>query len=169
MEYSFNPIIDKRSKVIILGSLPGVRSLKDNEYYANRQNSFWKILFSVFDRPYSSDYRDKTGLLTENCIALWDVIKSAERSGSCDSRIRSAEPNNIPDLLKKYTSISYIIFNGTFAYRSYKKFFKTPCLRFEVLLSTSPACAGRDKEKAEMWEKAIKDALRYGACKSPSL
>ena len=61
MEFSFEPIIDKRSKVLILGSLPGVRSLRENEYYANGQNSFWKIMFSVFAMPYSSDYRTRSG------------------------------------------------------------------------------------------------------------
>ena len=160
MECSFKPIIDKRSKVLILGSLPGVRSLRENEYYANRQNSFWKIMFSLFERPYSSDYRIKIGLLTDNRIALWDVINSAERTGSSDSSIRSAIPNDVPGLLKEYSAVSSIIFNGGFAFRSYSKYFGKPHLPYASLLSTSPACAGRDREKTGMWEMAVRDALR---------
>ena len=160
VEYSFQPIIDKRSKVLILGSLPGVRSLRENEYYANGQNSFWKIMFSVFVMPYSSDYRTKIGLLAENRIALWDVIKSAERTGSSDSSIRTAIPNDVPGLLKGYPAISSIIFNGGCAFRSYRNYFGKPHLPHTTLLSTSPACAGRDREKTDMWERAVRDALR---------
>ena len=160
MEFSFEPIIDKRSKVLILGSLPGVWSLREIEYYAIGQNSFWKILFSVFVMPYSSDYRTKIGLLAENRIALWDVIKSAERTGSSDSSIRTAIPNDVPGLLKGYPAISSIIFNGGFAFRSYRNYFGKPHLPHTTLLSTSPACAGRDREKTDMWERAVRDALR---------
>ena len=159
MDCSFKPIIDRRSKVLILGSLPGVVSLRENEYYANGRNSFWKIMFSIFERPFSSDYRRKTELMAENRIALWDVIKSAERTGSSDSSIRAATPNDVPALLKKYSGISFVIFNGALAFRSYKKYFGIPFLPYEALLSTSPACAGRDAEKAEMWERALKNGL----------
>ena len=166
VEYSFQPIIDKRSKVLILGSLPGVRSLRENEYYANGQNSFWKIMFSVFVMPYSSDYRTKIGLLAENRIALWDVIKSAERTGSSDSSIRTAIPNDVPGLLKGYPAISSIIFNGGFAFRSYRNYFGKPHLPHTTLLSTSPACAGRDRERRfafaslRSWGRVHDDWLR---------
>lgn len=159
-KYSFAPVIDKKSKVLILGSLPGMRSLMDNEYYANAHNSFWKIMFCVFERPFSFDYSLKLRLLTDNGIALWDVIKCAERAGSCDSNIKDAIPNEIPDLLNENPAISSVLFNGTFAFSGYKKFFGRPNLPYEVLLSTSPACAGREKEKTEMWKKTVRRAIR---------
>lgn len=159
MEFSFAPIIDQKSKVLILGSLPGARSLMDNEYYANERNTFWKIMFSVFERPFSSDYNSKINLLTNNGIALWDVIRCAERKGSSDSNIRTAAPNRIPDLLKGHPAILCILFNGTFAFTAYRNFFGKPHLPFKVLLSTSPACAGRDKEKMDTWEKALRVGL----------
>ena len=160
MEHSFEPIIDDRSRLLILGSLPGVRSLMENEYYANRQNNFWKIIFSVLGRPLCTDYLSKVMFLRDNHIALWDVIKSAERTGSSDSNIKTAVANDIPKLLQDTPGISFLIFNGRFSFNSYRKFFGDPQLPFEVLLSTSPACAGRDTEKFEMWEKAIKGALK---------
>ena len=160
MEHSFEPIIDQRSRLLILGSLPGVRSLMENEYYANRQNKFWKIIFSVFARPFCTDYLSKVLILHDHNIALWDVIKSADRIGSSDSNIKAAIPNDIPLLLKGHEEISFMIFNGRFAFNRYKKFFGKPKLPFEVLLSTSPACAGREAEKLEMWERAIKGALK---------
>ena len=159
MEHSFEPIIDRRSRLLILGSLPGVRSLMENEYYANIHNKFWKIIFSVFGRPLYTDYLSKVMFLHDHQIALWDVIKSAERPGSSDSNIKSAIANDIPKLLRDHTRISFIIFNGRFSFNSYKKFFGKPHLPFEVLLSTSPACAGRDAEKFDMWERAVKSAL----------
>ena len=159
MEHSFEPIIDDRSRLLILGSLPGVRSLMENEYYANRQNNFWKIIFSVLGRPLCTDYLSKVLLLHDHHIALWDVIKSANRSGSSDSNIKAAIPNDIPKLIHNHPGISFIIFNGRFAFNSHKKFLGKPQLPFEVLLSTSPACAGREAEKLEMWERAIKGAL----------
>lgn len=160
MEYSFEPITDQRSRLLILGSLPGVRSLMENEYYANSQKKFWKIIFSVLGRPFCTDYLSKVLLLHDNNIALWDVIKCADRSGSSDSNIKAAIPNDIPLLLKGHAEISFMIFNGRFAERSYRKFFGNPQLPFEVLLSTSPACAGREAEKFEIWERAIKGALK---------
>ncbi len=159
MEHSFEPIIDRRSRLLILGSLPGVRSLMENEYYGNWQNKFWKIIFSVFGRPLCTDYISKVLFLHDHNIALWDVIKSADRSGSSDSNIKAAIANDIPKLLQDHPGISFIIFNGQFAFKSYRNFFGKPQMPFEVLLSTSPACAGRDKEKHEMWERAVKGAL----------
>lgn len=159
MEYSFKPVVDSRSRLLILGSLPGVISLRENKYYANNLNKFWKILFSSLGRPLYTDYRSKINILQDHRIALWDVIKNAERSGSCDSNIKKPEPNNIPGLLEDHPAISFIIFNGRFAFSRYRKFFGVPALPFEVLLSTSPACAGRDAEKFEMWERTIRGAL----------
>lgn len=162
MEHSFEPIIDQGSRLLILGSLPGVISLKKNEYYANRQNRFWEIIYSVLGSPLCKDYLSKVMFLHDNQIALWDVIKSADRAGSCDSNIKAAIPNDIPKLIHDHPGISFIIFNGRFAEGSYKNFFGKPHLPFEVLLSTSPACAGRDSEKFDMWERAVKGALEDG-------
>jgi len=159
MEYSFAPLISTSSKILILGSLPGVKSLRENEYYAHPQNRFWRIMFTIYDTAYSVDYKSRCSLLLTHKIALWDVLKSADREGSSDSSIKNQTPNNIPELLACYPNICFIIFNGSFSLRSFKKYFGEPSLPFRLLLSTSPAVAGRDKERFEMWEKAVRTCV----------
>lgn len=155
MEYSFAPIEDENSRILILGSLPGVRSLSENQYYAHPQNKFWKIIFMVFGAPQTDDYDAKIGLLHKNHIALWDVVKCAERKGSSDGMITRQKPNNIPAFLKKHKKIELIIFNGGFSFANYKKYFGEPALSYRKLLSTSPACAGRDEARLRMWREAL--------------
>jgi len=159
MQKSFAPLVDSHSKILILGSLPGVQSLAANEYYANAQNHFWRIIFTIFGSPKETGYKGKCQLLLANKIALWDVAKSAERKGSLDSNIKNLAPNKIPGLLRKYPSIGFLLFNGAFAYTTYRRHFGEPALPFEKLLSTSPACAGRDAERLFMWQRAIKKGL----------
>lgn len=155
MEYSFSPLVDEKSRILILGSLPGLKSLELNQYYAHPQNRFWKIMFAIFDTPLSNDYSIRCSLLLSNHIALWDVLKCADRKGSSDGNIRNQIPNDIPLLLKEHPNISFIIYNGSCAFSNFKKYFGQPPLRYKHLLSTSPACAGRDHERFEMWERAL--------------
>ena len=82
MDYSFAPIADEKSKLLILGSLPGIKSLNESQYYAHPQNSFWKIILAAINEPFTSDYETKRIILLAHNIALWDVIKSAERKGA---------------------------------------------------------------------------------------
>lgn len=150
MEHSFPPLADENSRLLILGSLPGVKSLEAQQYYAHPQNRFWRIMFAVLGGEFSTDYEKRTSLLLANGVALWDVVKCAERQGSLDGNIKRQTPNDIPQLLAEHTGITRIIFNGSFAYTNYKKFFGEPVLPYKKLLSTSPACAGRDEERFEM-------------------
>lgn len=155
MEHSFAPIEDENSRILILGSLPGVRSLSENQYYAHPQNKFWKIIFGVFGAAPTDDYDAKISLLHKNHIALWDVVKCAERKGSSDGMIKHQKPNDIPAFLKKHKKIELIIFNGGFAFANYKKYFGEPQLPYVRMLSTSPACAGRDEARLRMWQEAL--------------
>ena len=84
---SFPPIISKKSKILILGSIPGTKSLEKKEYYAHPQNHFWKLLFCMFGEEFSADYQDRLKLLEKYHIALWDTIESCEREGSQDVKI----------------------------------------------------------------------------------
>ena len=88
---SFNPIIDEQSKILILGSVPGVKSLEQQEYYAHPQNKFWTIIFELLDEEFTLNYDLKLNILKQNKIALWDVIDSCERKGSLDSEIKNEE------------------------------------------------------------------------------
>jgi len=87
LKQGFPPIVNKKSKVIVLGSMPGEESLKDSEYYAYSSNAFWKIMADLFGFDSSLKYEDKTNILLKNKIALWDVMYLCEREGSLDSNI----------------------------------------------------------------------------------
>ena len=86
---SFPPIADEHSEILILGSVPGVKSLEMQQYYAHPQNQFWKILFHIFGEEFSTDYPQRIDLLKRYNIALWDVIESCERKGSLDTEIKN--------------------------------------------------------------------------------
>ena len=109
----------------------------------------------IYDTAYSNDYKSKCSLLLAHRIALWDVLKCADRTGSSDSNIKNQVPNDIPGLLSNYPNIKFILFNGNFSLTCFKKYFGEPVLPYSLLLSTSPALAGRDKERFEMWKKAV--------------
>lgn len=160
MKKSFAPLIGVGSKILILGSLPGAKSLEMGQYYAYKYNHFWPIMFTLFGGKESALYNDKCILLLKNGVALWDVAKSAERAGSLDSQIKNLLPNDVPALLRSYPNIGFLIFNGGFSFSAYKKYFGAPSLLYAKVLSTSPACAGRFDEKLEMWREAVKRGLQ---------
>jgi len=116
---SFAPIVDNESEILILGSVPGVRSLEMKEYYAHPQNVFWKIIFQLFNQELTTDYHKKIELLKTNHIALWDVIESCERKGSIDSSIKNEAENDILQLLKSYPTIKMIFCNGQKSYKNW--------------------------------------------------
>ncbi|WP_435524494.1 DNA-deoxyinosine glycosylase [Chryseobacterium indoltheticum] len=111
--------MDKYSEILILGSIPRVKSLEKQQYYAHPQNKFWKIIFELFNEKFTEDYVERIDVLKKNHIAIWDVIDSCERKGSLDSEIKNEEANQIPELLENYPNIKAIFCNGG---KSYKKF-----------------------------------------------
>ncbi len=156
---SFPPIISNDAKILILGSVPGVKSLEMQEYYAHPQNKFWKIIFELFNENFSEDYLEKIKILKKNKIAVWDVIDSCERVGSLDTTIKNEESNDILQLLKKYQNIKTIFCNGG---KSYKNLQKIVGKNFEIpiylLPSTSPLHTISFEKKLESW-KIIKTFL----------
>ena len=156
---SFPPIISNDAKIFILGSVPGVKSLEMQEYYAHPQNKFWKIIFELFNENFSEDYLEKIKILKKNKIAVWDVIDSCERVGSLDTTIKNEESNDILQLLKKYQNIKTIFCNGG---KSYQNLQKIVGKNFEIpiylLPSTSPLHTISFEKKLESW-KIIKTFL----------
>ncbi|MEZ4357508.1 MAG: DNA-deoxyinosine glycosylase [Eubacteriales bacterium] len=133
------PIIDSTSKILILGSMPSVKSIEKREYYANPLNRFWKVIFSLFDEELTLDYDKKIDFLHKNHIALFDVINSCLRNGSLDLNIREYELNDILGLLKSYPAISLIVLNGSTAAKLFEKNFKDKVsIPYIKLPSTSP-------------------------------
>ena len=142
---SFEPSIDNNSKVLILGSMPGVTSLNEQQYYAHPQNRFWKVMEAICHQPdlHLFDYNLKLKTLLSNNIALWDTIKSCKRQGSLDSDIQNEIPNDINSLLKKYPNIKTICLNGNKSFSSFKRYFPELLEKYAChkMPSTSPANA----------------------------
>ena len=142
---SFKPSIDSKSKVLILGSMPGVKSLEEQQYYAHPQNRFWKIMGCICNelKLHEYDYDLKLKTLLKNNIALWDTIKSCKREGSLDSEIQNEIPNDIRKILKKYPNIKTICLNGNKSYSAFKKYFPDLLEKYicHKMPSTSPANA----------------------------
>ena len=111
---SFEPIIDKNSKILILGSLTSDKSIEKSEYYGNKTNQFWNFISICFDgkKINFNDYEEKISYLLKNHIALWDIYSKANRKGSLDSNIKNSYFNDIIGLLKLYPNINKIVTNG---------------------------------------------------------
>ena len=137
---SFSPIIYSDTKILILGSLPGKKSLELQQYYGHARNRIWKILSHLTSGDIPITYQQKKEMLCKNKIGLWDVAHSAQREGSLDSNIKDESPNDIERILDNYSSIKVIGFNGKKSEKMfYKYFIEKPNIKYLHLPSTSPA------------------------------
>lgn len=152
--YSFPFIANPNAKILILGTMPGVQSLEKQQYYAHPQNNFWKILFTLFKTPYTTDYETRKNLLLDHNIALWDVLQACIRPGSLDSAIAQEIPNDFAAFLKAHQHITHIFFNGQKAAHFFKR--HVPVEERYILTtlpSTSPANASKPFTfKLQEWE-----------------
>lgn len=138
--FSFPPISDKDSEILILGTMPGEKSLKLNQYYGHGGNIFWKLIFTIFEEPLSMDYEVKKNILLKNKVALWDVLKACEREGSSDNAIIQETPNDFSSFFKNHKNIRLIAFNGKNAEDYFHGLSSVkPDLKYITLPSTSPA------------------------------
>jgi hypoxanthine-DNA glycosylase len=151
------PLVSANTRVLVLGSFPGVRSLQAQQYYGHPQNHFWRILEAIWpDSPRGicvASYEIRSAWLLERGLGLWDVYASCERSGSLDSAIRNAVPNNIAAL--QLPQLAAIAHNGG---ESFKHARHTQTLGVPVykLPSTSPANASWSFErKLEAWREVM--------------
>ena len=143
-----DPIVFKDSRVLIVGSMPSVISLKEQMYYANKTNRFWKILESLYQE------NDKIELLKISHIALWDICHSCIRKTSADSEIKDIEPNDIQELLDRYKNIEKVICNGKTSYNTMQKYFLN--IQTVYCPSTSSANARFSLEQLiEIYKKEI--------------
>jgi len=138
---SFEPIMDKNSRVLILGTMPGPESLRKKQYYANPRNQFWKIIYRILDVSEAppSDYNERIKFLKHKGIALWDVLETCEREGASDSKIKRGTPNDLRTWLQKRPNLRYIFFNGKKAESCFKKCGCPDDVGCIGLPSTSPA------------------------------
>ena len=145
--HSFEPIFDSASQILILGTLPSVKSRETNFYYGHKQNRFWKVLAALFQEPIPETIDEKKHLLLRHHIAIWDVIQSCDIKGSSDSSIKNVEPTELRKILDA-SNIKQIYANGSKAGQLYTG------MEAVVLPSTSPANAAWSLERlCEAWRK----------------
>ena len=150
----FPPVVDARTRVLILGSLPGEASLAHQQYYAHKQNKFWHLVGEVIgvDLP-ALDYEARLLALLDHRVGLWDVVAEARRDGSLDSRIRERDDNDLVGLAAGLPHLTTIAFNGATAARIGMKNLGPSAERYEIvkLPSSSPAFTMAFAEKARAW------------------
>ncbi|MER2494453.1 DNA-deoxyinosine glycosylase [Catenovulum sediminis] len=153
----FAPVVDENSRSIILGSMPGVVSLRSSAYYAHPRNAFWPIMQALFDWPELVSYEDKLQALLSKQLSLWDVIAQCQREGSLDSAIKakSIQVNDFQRLFKQYPNIQNVFLNGGKATQLFNRYVSNKIadhIQIFHLPSTSPANARLSAaEKLAIW------------------
>lgn len=152
---SFEAIAGERPAVLILGSVPSVRSLELRRYYGHERNHFWPVLAALLGETLPGSYDLRLLMLTKHRIALWDVARSCTRSGSRDGSIKDVRPNDIPAFLQAHPSIGTVVFNGRTAENIYDRFFEREAhIVYLPLPSTSPIPTAKCRnlqEKLSAW------------------
>ena len=157
----FDPVVDADTRLLILGSLPGEKSLAHSQYYAHPQNKFWMLLGEVLGVDLKSlPYEARLATLLAHGVGLWDVVAQAHRSGSLDSNIRNRDDNDLPGLLARFPAIRAIAFNGGTAAKLGIKVLggQAPHYRIVELPSSSPAYTKPYLEKLAQWH-VLRQAL----------
>lgn len=150
--HSIPPIFDENSSILILGSFPSVRSREEQFFYGHPQNRFWRVLAEVLGEDCPQTVQEKKALLLTHRIALWDVIGACEITGSSDTSIRNAVPNDLSELFET-ADIRAIYLNGRTAKKYYDRYLRDRFARDAICLpSTSPANAAWSLERLiEQW------------------
>ena len=152
IQHPFGPLYSEHSKVLILGSFPSVKSREQAFYYGHPQNRFWGVVAAIFGQPKPQTIEEKTALIIDNDLALWDSIASCEIVGSSDASIKNAKSNDI-SLILKNSQAAQVFCNGKKSYEQYRKYIEPSTgMKAVCLPSTSPANAQWTMEKlVEAW------------------
>lgn len=150
------PVYDSRSRVLILGSFPSVKSREAGFFYGHPQNRFWRVLAAVYADALPGTTDEKKAFLLRHGVALWDVIASCEIRGSADSSIRDVVPNDLSVILNA-APVGRIFVNGKTAERYYRQYAEPATGRAAVCLpSTSPANAAWTLDALiGVWEQSL--------------
>ena len=156
VSHEFEPVWNKDSRVLVLGTFPSVKSRQQKFYYGHPQNRFWKMLAAVYAEDAPESITEKTSLLLRHHLALWDVIANCEIDGSADASVREAVPVDIVRITDR-AHITRVLCNGKLAGTLYARHLQPimgiPAL---VLPSTSPANAVWTLPKlTDAWRKAL--------------
>jgi len=161
--HSFAPVLGKRPRILILGSMPGIASLEAVQYYAHPRNAFWPIMAELFSIDAERNYDERIAQIEQAPVILWDTLKRCDRPGSLDASIKrdSVEANDIPDLLDKHPGIRAVACNGATSASYFRKLVLpnlSPGSEIELLSmpSTSPANAGMTfAQKLAAWQRLL--------------
>lgn len=156
---SFAPIADAGARLLIVGSMPSVRSLAEAQYYAHPRNAFWPMMFDILGEAPTADYAAKQAMLLRHRIALWDVAAACEREGSLDSNMRDVAYNDFGALFAACPGIRTVLCNGGAAHAMFGRAGFGAGKTIVRMPSTSPAYTMRYEDKREAWRRAIADAL----------
>lgn len=160
----FPPVVDANTRVLILGSLPGEASLAQAQYYAHKQNQFWRLVGDILGEDLvHMEYATRLQTLLVHNIGLWDVVAEAKREGSLDSNIRDHAGNDLIGLIKSLPQLTVIAFNGGTSERIGLKVlnkYDSGQHRIVRLPSSSPAYTLAYPEKLRAWQ-ALRTCL-YG-------
>ncbi len=155
---SFPPVASADALVLVLGSMPGERSLEAAQYYAHARNAFWPIMDALFGIDANAPYTERLDGLVRNQVALWDVLRTCDREGSLDTRIRNPVPNDFSAFFADHARIRAVFCNGRAAHELFTSLVVPRLapipddLVVELLPSTSPANARLSlAEKTEIW------------------
>ncbi len=154
--HPFPPLFDARSRVLILGSFPSVKSREQRFFYGHPQNRFWPLMAALFSAPLPRSPEEKRALMLQNHLALWDVIGQCTITGSSDASIRDVVPNDLSVILEG-ADIRGVFCNGAASWRYYRRFCAAALGREAVCLpSTSPANARWTLENlTSAWGEAL--------------
>jgi len=164
----FLPIIAPQSRVLILGSMPGVESLRQQEYYAHPRNAFWLIMGELVGAYPELDYVERIAHLKQNQISLWDVLDRCVRPGSLDGDIERASEtvNPLVEFCREQSKLQALAFNGRKSRETFQRHFlkKDPLFWQDFQLidlpSTSPAYASlRPAAKLDIWRQRLRPVL----------
>lgn len=152
---SFEPIYTPQARILIVGSMPSVKSLEQAQYYAHPRNAFWRILFDIFSESPTLDYERKKALIREHGLALWDAAAICEREGSLDSDMHDVVYNDFSTLYEVCTDIRTVLCNGATAHSLFLKSGYAGERRVVRMPSTSPAYTLPYEKKLALWKREL--------------
>lgn len=157
IEHPFAPLFDEECRILILGSLPSVKSREQMFFYGHKQNRFWPLLARIFHEPVPQTIEEKKSLALRHHIAMWDTIYSCDIIGSSDSSIKNVVPTDLSRILE-HSKVTKVFCNGKTSGKYYQKFQEKKLgIPAVTLPSTSPANAAWNLEKLESEWKILRD------------
>lgn len=154
---AFPPVVDQNCKILLLGTMPGDRSLSLQQYYGHSGNHFWKLIYTLFKQPVDPDYEARKSFLLHHGIALWDVLESCTCEGSLDSNIKNEVVNDFAAFYRQYPAITEVFFDSKKAEQLYLKHVKKSADKnYHLLPSPSGANATKTfQQKLELWQEIL--------------